>query len=374
MGWYMEFILPQAFSANLTLYAVPLLFTAPAIGLPVWGIKSPIVPSADPEIYFPSGTELILRVKASVKIGVTGADAMPIRSLSSDEVREADNLLGSIPDRRAKLGKHPADLVNVLMFGSRRQIDLAFHAAGWSTAERKSPLALYRMYRALTRRKGYKKAPMNAMTLAGIPSDITYQKSLDTVEKRHHVRLWREPSGKNLWLGTASQDVAFRFQQTHWTHVTDPRIDNERAKVLNDLAFTGCIDAAGLMAHVSPKLAQNQTAEFSIVTDGEVGVVRLNDCSYPTIMSGPAESGSQHSTRLSSALVSFRDDLVKANIAFTIYNTVKFATDHFMSPPVSSSPSIEAPARELDWLRSLSTEEQASAQSRKPGENSVPVQ
>jgi len=55
---------------------------------------------------------------------------MPIRSLSSDEVREAGNLLGSIPDRRAKLGKHPADLVNVLMFGSRRQIELAFHAAG----------------------------------------------------------------------------------------------------------------------------------------------------------------------------------------------------------------------------------------------------
>ena len=110
------------------------------------------------------------------------------------------------------------------------------------------------------------------------------------------------------------------------------------------------------------------------MTDGEVGVVRLNDCSYPTIMSGPAESGSQRSTRLSGALVSFQDDLVKANIVFTIYNTVKFATDHFVSPPLSRSPSIEAPARELDWLRSLSTEEQASAQSRKPGENSVPVQ
>jgi hypothetical protein len=203
----------------------------------VWGIKSLIVPSADPEIYFPSGTELILRMTESVNIRETRVDSMRVRSLSSYEVREAGNLLASVPERHARLGKHPADLVNVLMFGSRRQIELAFHAAGWSVAERKSPLALYRMYHALTRRKGYNKAPMNALTLGGEPSDITYQKSLDTIEKRHHVRLWREPSGKDIWLGTAAQDVGFRFQLTHWTHSTDPRIDNERAKVVNDLAF-----------------------------------------------------------------------------------------------------------------------------------------
>ena len=74
-----------------------------------------------------------------------------------------------------------------------------------------------------------------------------HQKSLDTVQKRHHVRVWQYPRRANVWLGAAAEDVGFRFELTHWTHSTDPNIDSERAKVVNDLAFTGCVDAAGLL-------------------------------------------------------------------------------------------------------------------------------
>ena len=36
--------------------------------------------------------------------------------------------------------------------------------------------------------------------------------------------------------------------RTHLTHATDRTIDNERAKVVNDLAFTGCVDSGSLVS------------------------------------------------------------------------------------------------------------------------------
>jgi len=39
----------------------------------------------------------------------------------------------------------------------------------------------------------YAKVSMNTLTLNGMPSDFVYQKSLNTVQKRHHARLWKQP-------------------------------------------------------------------------------------------------------------------------------------------------------------------------------------
>jgi len=51
-------------------------------------------------------------------------------------------------------------MVNVLFIGSRSQMDRAFHASGWSQANRKSPISLYRMYLAIAKRYGYPREPM----------------------------------------------------------------------------------------------------------------------------------------------------------------------------------------------------------------------
>jgi hypothetical protein len=77
------------------------------------------------------------------------------------------------------------------------------------------------------------------------------------------------------------QDVGFPFQLTHWTHSTDRNIDSERAKVVNDLVFTGCVNAAGLLPRASADLLQDPKAKYPILTDGDVAVVQLNDCILP---------------------------------------------------------------------------------------------
>jgi hypothetical protein len=338
-------------SSSLSLVTVPLLFVVPTIGAPVWAIKSVIAPSANPEIYFPPGTELILRLTAPIGLRSSAGKPVGITSFSPDEVREIHRLLNGSA-QQARLGNHPSDLVNILFLGSRVALDRAFQAAGWSQAERKSPLSLYRMYYALTTRVGYRRAPMDTLTLNGVPSDFVYQKSLDTVQKRHHVRLWKEPHRTHVWLGAAAEDIAFRFQLMHWTHSTAPNIDVERAKVVNDLAFTGCLDAVGLVPRDSPELQQHPKGGRLILTDTDVAVVRLNTCNNPMTMPGVDTGSRLHSRgRLGREWASLRNDL-RLNVFFTTYNTLKFLAERRTLKPLRNAPGSDINPPGLGWLSS----------------------
>jgi len=340
-------------ASSLDFYTVPLLLINPTVGAPVLCIKSVIAPSANPEIYFPAGTELILRFTTAVTLPAAKMDFPgSIKSFSRGDLTEFEYLLqNSAP--RAYMGTRPSDEVNVLLLGSRGQMDRAFRASGWSQAQRKSPMSLFRIYHALTKRHGYARAPMNGLTLNGVPSAFVHQKSLDTVQKRHHVRLWQYPRRADIWMGAAAEDVGFRFEYAHWTHSTNPDIDSERAKVVDDLAFTGCVYAAGLLPRVSADLVQDPKTEHPIVTDGNVAVIRLNDCSHPKIMPGVSETPALHPRRkVVGMLASFRDDLLRSNILFTTYNTFRFLAKR-KSDPTTHTPLVNEPPRGLDWLTPL---------------------
>jgi hypothetical protein len=337
-------------SSGAAYFAVPLLLAEPTIGAPIWGVKSVIAPSANPEIHFPTGTEIILRLSTTVTLPEPKTEVpIPAESFSPDDLTNIDQLLKNSA-QRARMGGRPSDIVNVLFLGGRSQLDRAFHASGWFQAQRKSPISLYRMYLALTKRSGYPRAPTNALTLNGIPSVFVQQKSLDTVQKRHHVRVWQYPQRPDVWLGAAAEDIGFRFKLTHWTHSTDPDIDSERAKVVNDLAFVGCLNAAGLLSRTSADLVQDPKAEYPILTDGDIAVVRLNDCIQPNLMAGAGETSNLHlKGQMTRAVAAFRDDLMRSNIFFMTYNTLKAIANHRTRPAAPHTP-VKAEPRELNWL------------------------
>jgi len=328
-----------------------LLLVDPTIGVPIWGVKSVIAPTANPEIRFPAGTEFILRLSTGVTVPESNTYfRFPAESFSPGDLNDIDQLLKSSA-QRAHMGGRPSDIVNVLLIGSRNQLDSAFHASGWVQAQRKSPISLYRMYLALAKRYGYPSAPMNALTLNGVPSAFVQQKGLDTVQKRHHVRVWQHPQRANVWLGAAAEDVGFRFKLMHWTHSTDPHIDSERAKVVNDLAFVGCVNAAALLSRTSADLVQDPKAEYPILTDGNIAVVRLNDCIDPNLMAGVVATSDVHQRgRMVRALTAFRDDLVRSNILFTTYNTVKLLGKRKTEPANTHPQPVIGEPRGLDWL------------------------
>jgi LssY C-terminus len=349
-------------SSSLAFYTVPLLLIDPTIGIPIWGAKSLIAPSANPEIYFPVGTELTLRLTAGANVPVGNTDFDSVRSLRPGDIIEIDHLLKSSA-QRAEMGTHSSDVVNLVLVGSRQQMERAFQASGWSQAQKKSPIALFRMYHALTKRHGYANAPMNTLTLNGVPSVFVYQKSLNTVQKRHHVRWWQYPGRTDIWLGAAAEDVGFRFKLAHWTHSTDPNIDSERGKVVNDLAFSGCVEAAGLAPRSSTALAQSPEAEYPAVTDGQIAVVRLTDCIHPNLMAGVSDANVRRPRgRLPSALAAFGDDVARSNIVFTTYNTIKFFAKGKAKQTTADATPSDSNRGGLDWLPPIATLENGSAQ------------
>jgi LssY C-terminus len=314
-------------SSTIDFYVLPLLYLDPGFGAPMLGIKFLIARSPDPEIYFAAGTELILEFTADVNIPNPGAPPNEIAPLSPAEMAEVHRLLAGVPEQRThKGGNRPSDLVNILLLGRRDSIDRAFQAAGWSGAQPYSPRSIYRMYHCMVQRIGYSMAPMWKLRLNGVIADAEYQKSLNTFSKRHHLRLWKQGQ-EDAWLTAATEDVGYKVRTMHLTHATDPLIDNERAKVVNDLTFTGCVPAATLMTRDSSAGLDQQ--EASIRTDGKIAVLRINDCRNPRTMPAQSAQFGPHARRRSvQALVAVRNDLIRANPVSLAYDTIRGLRDH----------------------------------------------
>ena len=337
-------------SSAVSLYAMPFLYAEPVLAIPAFGIKSLIARTPDPEIYFPAGTEIVLRLTNSVQVRESqSARIGGFTAFLPEEISAIEAALEQPSMQRAQQnGGEAADLVNIVFLGNRDQIKRAFQAAGWATARRHSAKSLYCIYQGLVERIGDREAPMSNLTLGGALPDISYQKGLDTLSKRHHLRLWAQPkSDRTVWLSAATEDVALRVAKMRITHATDPHIDNERAKILNDLAFAGCVDAAALLP--PPPGRADFSKDGPTITDGSVAVIRLNDCRNPRAM--PVLPAPQHG-RAVRGLIAFRNDIVRSNIVFTSYSTARSLFLHSASLAKSESRRMKAnQEHESVWVR-----------------------
>lgn len=290
--------------------------------MPALAVKFMLARSPDPEIYFPAGTELILQLSSEASLPDLDVPTM-VHELDQPDERTAQAMLQSLPQQQTSLGRNrPSDLVNVLLIGNRQQIERAFHAAGWYGEQRHSALALYRMYHCLVQRTGYSMGPMTRLRLNGQYPDAVYQKSLDTFSKRHHIRLWHHQDS-DIWVGATTQDVAYRFRRMHVTHASDSEIDNERAKVVNDLWMTGCVSAASILHR--DHLQIQEPFRSPISTDSDVAVLKLNDCQtvLPTWMAATNPPRIRNYP-LSHILVAVGADLAHSN-PFTLGYTLSRA-------------------------------------------------
>lgn len=249
--------------------------------IPIIGFKFLAARSPDAEITLPAGAEMLLRVTKGIEVQAPQRD-QTVPMLSAAQIARVQSILAALPAQQTDRGSnHPSDLVNILFLSepaNEDRLNRAFRAAGWDKPESHGVLALYHMFHCAVERKSYSRLPMSNLKLDGREPDLAFEKSLDTFAKRHHVRLWRDPSS-GVWLGAATEDVGYKFYEAHLTHATDNHIDNERAKIVNDLAFTGCVTKGALIPRDSLKPAQSPLN--SINTDGEIAVIEMNACQSP---------------------------------------------------------------------------------------------
>jgi hypothetical protein len=268
-------------SSALGAYAWRLVILEPGIGAAVWAIKFALAPAPDPEVRLPVGTEILIRLTHPVEVP-DWEDKRLLATLDPAETAELRERLESVPLRVRRKSGELADRINVVIAGEADALLRTFAAAGWSFGEKQTPMSLAKTYYHIVQRKGYPTGPMSPMTFDGNTPDFTFQKTLNTYARRHHLRIWRAgtlSSGTPIWAAAATEDTTVNFSQKKkfWTHEIDLNIDNERAKVVSDLLYTGCVEATSLV-DVIPL----DTPEF--ITDGAVAGIRLNSCDEPRAM------------------------------------------------------------------------------------------
>ncbi|MGA3075444.1 MAG: LssY C-terminal domain-containing protein [Bryobacteraceae bacterium] len=298
-------------------------------------VKAAVINLPEPEIYLPAGAELTLNLTDSLSLDASAE--VPISRAASAPAREDLRLLAaSMPSRTyAPAPERPSDLTNVLIVGSHDQVAAAFAAAGWSEARPLTFGRRVRWLRAIGLRRGFDSAPMSSLLVNGEPADLSLEKGLNDVSKRHHIRLWKQEGrweGQDLWIGAATRDVDFGYLRPGraFTHRIAAEVDRERDKVAYDLAFTGCTNWLDWTGRASvPRVSENGTGD-AMTTDTKLAVVGLNDCRAPRLSTETIDLAPvpMHGGRLAlfarREILSVRSDLIRNNWYYRSYEVTRW--------------------------------------------------
>jgi len=229
----------------------------------------------EPEIQFAPGADMRLAVNTALQQGLEEAAVPPLSAPDGVSQWLRNEPFGI--DRRDN--RPVGDIVNLAFLGSRQQLESAFSAAGWAAADPPTHKTKKQAYYAFNAMRAYANAPVSALFYKGMLPEIVFEKSLNTVTKRHHIRVWYAGvvDGHELWLGAATHDTGGTFNPHYFrfTHKIDPNVDDEREKIATDIRFAGCAEPE--MRVDRPSAATNGLDHNSI-TDGAAAVLSLTDC------------------------------------------------------------------------------------------------
>jgi hypothetical protein len=191
----------------------------------------------------------------------------------------------------------PGDPVNLVLIGTRRQLDAAFATAGWTVADPLGLKSSWRMVRAFVLNKPYPTAPFSTLYLFGRGQDVGFQKCIDnSPRRRHHIRFWglslqhaettlgtaqfwragrRPPDDARVaWVGAGTKDTGFSLTKLTFqiTHATDSDTNAEREFIVAELRDNKVIGEVTVY-RASQQLKVEHVNHY--VTDGEVAAATL---------------------------------------------------------------------------------------------------
>ena len=241
-------------------------------------VKGAVVKQADAEIDFGPGVEMTLDLTSILKLDPVKEPLKyaPAAIPNSDDLAQ---LVNAEPfQTMAEKPSRPSDKTNLMFIGSRDELMAAFEAAGWATAEKLNAKTGLETFQAIAEGRGYQQAPVSTLLLEGKKPDVVFQKQNNTFAQRHHMRIWMRPdlfAGKPVWVAAATHDIGIDFsaQNRTFIHKIDPKIDQERAKVVNDLLMTEKVQGLALVDRPAvPTESMNATGD-KLETDGAMAVV-----------------------------------------------------------------------------------------------------
>jgi len=278
---------------------------------------------AEPEILYPSGTELVLENVRPLLTSQTYPPSVQPEATTKAEQASLQAFVKTLPYRTTTKGSNKvSDLTNLVFIGSASGLERAFRAAGWLPTDDLTAGSTFRTLKTLSGNQTYTQAPMSILVLNEREPVFALSKTTNTFSSRHHLRVFPTTEvreGHTVLTASSTQDIgiAFSRKQKTFIHVIDQHIDNERSKVVNDLMFTGCVESLDMVARPwVPKDAYNSTGD-RLLTDSDAAVLRINDCANPRTTPNTLAPVPPRGKRiLRDTALSIRNGLYRGNLVY----------------------------------------------------------
>jgi hypothetical protein len=292
----------------------------------------PVFP--EPEIYLPRGTDLKLELTAELPVPVEEQGSAD--NSAPDEIAKAvlEITAGELPERTTTRSGQNADVVNVVLLGTREQMESAFQAAGWKNGDAMTTRSVLREAHAFLAFSNYPSAPMTRQLVDGQRVSATWEKGLDSYAKREHLRLWEREDvveGQAVWLGAMTRETGatLSVRQHKFIHHIDADLDEGRGVVVRDLNLAGCVAALYYVQRPDAAHAAMNATGDPMRTDGSLAVVQLKDCENAVFAQSAV--GSTLDTRPHSKLarylrmqvLSFKSDLIRGNVVYGAFDLTR---------------------------------------------------
>ena len=230
-----------------------------------------------PGAHILAGQRGTLRLSVSLVVPIPGRCVRP--ALAED--RSVALSLPPLPPRALnKRGTAGADPINLVLRGSREEVDSAFSRGGWLPAKPSTFGALAKEAEAIVLARGDSVAPMSHEFYAGRVEDLRFERASPSARVRHHVRLWQADSTGTLWAAAATEDVGMLVsaRRRTVTHRIAPDIDRERDLLAGELVAGGCAVLGGYVTLAGATRTGTSVAGQRFVTDARAAVLRLVAC------------------------------------------------------------------------------------------------
>jgi hypothetical protein len=176
----------------------------------------------------------------------------------------------------------PGGPINVGLVGTREQVLLAFHTAGWYPADPITLRASLEIVGSVVLDRSYKDAPVSPLYFEERREDLAFENPEGvSADRRQHVRLWlvlqSGVEGSPVWLGSASFDsgVTLSRDTGQITHRIAPNIDQERDRLIGDLDQAHMATNVFQTKGIGPTLNGRNGEGDPYYTDGEIWIAQL---------------------------------------------------------------------------------------------------